>query len=83
MVVFRHLMGTQHRKYLLTKLDKLLDERVLLGTGVGSKEMLRLAIRNYLNLVLKLNTLDLIVLQYIAPLPISSITYGSNSRQHN
>ncbi len=41
MVVFRHLMSTNHRKVLFDHLDKLFDERVLLGTGIASKEMLR------------------------------------------
>lgn len=41
MVVFRHLMGTPHRKALFAHLDKLFDENVLLGSGLSSKEMLR------------------------------------------
>ncbi|KAG5637374.1 hypothetical protein H0H81_004799 [Sphagnurus paluster] len=41
MVVFRHLMGLPVRKALYPHLDKLLDEDVLLGKGVSSKEMLR------------------------------------------
>jgi len=41
MVVFRHLMSTNHRRVLFDHLDKLFDERVLLGTGIASKEMLR------------------------------------------
>lgn len=41
MVVFRHLMGTPHRRALFDHLDKLFDERVLLGTGIATKEMLR------------------------------------------
>ncbi|KAM6495848.1 hypothetical protein JOM56_008554 [Amanita muscaria] len=41
MVVFRHLVGTPHRKALFDQIDKLFDERVLLGTGIASKEMLR------------------------------------------
>ncbi|KAG6866480.1 hypothetical protein C0991_003998 [Blastosporella zonata] len=40
-VVFRHLMGLNARKALLPYLDKLLDEDVLLGKGVSSKEMMR------------------------------------------
>jgi hypothetical protein len=40
-VVFRHLMGTSHRKALFVHLDKLFDENVLLGSGLSSKEMLR------------------------------------------
>jgi transformation/transcription domain-associated protein len=41
MIVLRHLMGTPYRRALLHHLDKLFHERVLLGTGVGSKETLR------------------------------------------
>jgi len=41
MVVLRHLIGTPHRKALLPYIDKLFDEKVLLGTGVGSRETLR------------------------------------------
>ncbi|KAF8621580.1 hypothetical protein AX15_007606 [Amanita polypyramis BW_CC] len=41
MVVFRHLVGTPHRIALFNQIDKLFDERVLLGTGIASKEMLR------------------------------------------
>ncbi|KAG7449166.1 uncharacterized protein BT62DRAFT_1073682 [Guyanagaster necrorhizus] len=41
MVVFRHLMGTPYRKALLPQIDKLFDERVLLGTCLGANELLR------------------------------------------
>ncbi|KAJ3510077.1 hypothetical protein NLJ89_g4881 [Agrocybe chaxingu] len=41
MVVFRHLMGTSHRRALFEHLDKLFDDKVLLGTGLASKEILR------------------------------------------
>lgn len=41
MVVFRHLMGTAYRKALLPQIDKLFDERVLLGTCLGANELLR------------------------------------------
>ncbi|KAI6035416.1 hypothetical protein F5J12DRAFT_25544 [Pisolithus orientalis] len=41
MVVLRHLIGTPHRKALLPHIDKLFDEQVLLGTGVGSRETIR------------------------------------------
>ncbi|KAI6047148.1 hypothetical protein EDC04DRAFT_2864285 [Pisolithus marmoratus] len=41
MVVLRHLIGTPHRKALLPHVDKLFDEQVLLGTGVGSRETIR------------------------------------------
>ncbi|KAL0949509.1 hypothetical protein HGRIS_009561 [Hohenbuehelia grisea] len=44
MVVFRHLMATSHRRALLNQLDKLFDERVLLGTAVSSKELLRASV---------------------------------------
>ncbi|XP_006460304.1 hypothetical protein AGABI2DRAFT_184795 [Agaricus bisporus var. bisporus H97] len=44
MVVFRHLMSTNHRRVLFDHLDKLFNERVLLGTGIASKEMLRVAV---------------------------------------
>lgn len=44
MVVFRHLMGLPARKALFPVLNKLFNEDVLLGTGVGSKEMLRAAV---------------------------------------
>ncbi len=49
MVVFRHLMGTNHRKALFNHLDKLFDENVLLGTGIGTKEMLRFVILFHVN----------------------------------
>ncbi|KAL6299677.1 atypical/PIKK/TRRAP protein kinase [Sparassis latifolia] len=41
MVVFRHLMLTPSRRALVSQIDKLFDERVLLGTGVGSRETIR------------------------------------------
>ncbi|KAF5387961.1 hypothetical protein D9615_000446 [Tricholomella constricta] len=41
MVVFRHLMGLPVRRALFPHLEKLLDENVLLGKGVSSKEILR------------------------------------------
>ena len=44
MIVFRHLIGTPHRKALLPQIDKLFDERVLLGTGMGSRETIRFAV---------------------------------------
>ncbi|KAL4241981.1 DNA Damage Response and Repair Kinase [Abortiporus biennis] len=42
MIVFRHLIGTPHRRALLPQIDKLFDERVLLGTGVGTREAIRI-----------------------------------------
>ncbi|KAJ8698457.1 transcription-associated protein 1 [Pleurotus ostreatus] len=41
MVVFRHLMATPHRSALLSQIDKLLDEKVLLGPAISSREILR------------------------------------------
>lgn len=41
MVVFRHLMGTPHRRALFDQLDKLFDDRVLLGSGLATRENLR------------------------------------------
>ncbi|KAI3612149.1 histone acetylase complex subunit [Moniliophthora roreri] len=41
MVVFRHLISTPHRRILAGQIDKLFDERILLGTGLGKREMLR------------------------------------------
>ncbi|KAF9222005.1 FAT-domain-containing protein [Gyrodon lividus] len=41
MVVLRHLIGTPHRKALLPQIDKLFNEQILLGSGVGSRETLR------------------------------------------
>lgn len=34
-------MNTSHRRALLPQIDKLYDERVLLGDGIGSREMIR------------------------------------------
>ena len=41
MVPFRHLMSTPHRRALFDQLDKLFDEKVLLGNGLTSRENLR------------------------------------------
>ncbi|KAF9224621.1 FAT-domain-containing protein [Gyrodon lividus] len=41
MVVLRHLISTPHRKALLPQIDKLFNEQILLGNGVGSRETLR------------------------------------------
>lgn len=41
MIVVRHLVGTPYRIALLSQLDKVFNERVLLGVGVGSQETLR------------------------------------------
>ncbi|KAI0335467.1 atypical/PIKK/TRRAP protein kinase [Cubamyces sp. BRFM 1775] len=40
--LLRHLGSTIHRRALLPHIDKLLDERVLLGTSVGGREILRI-----------------------------------------
>ncbi|KAJ3722891.1 FAT domain-containing protein [Lentinula raphanica] len=40
-VVFRHLMATPYRRALIPHLDKLLNERLLVGESLTSKEMLR------------------------------------------
>ncbi|KAI9001012.1 atypical/PIKK/TRRAP protein kinase [Trametes punicea] len=40
--LMRHLGATAHRRALLPHIDKLLDERVLLGTSVGGREILRI-----------------------------------------
>lgn len=52
MVVFRHLMGTPHKRALFDRLDKLFDERVLLGTAVASHETLRSVARSVLRIFL-------------------------------
>jgi hypothetical protein len=53
MVVLRHLVGTPFRKALLGHLDKVFNERVLLGVGVGSQETLRLVdLRSSLSCIL-------------------------------
>ncbi|KAK7060621.1 transcription-associated protein 1 [Paramarasmius palmivorus] len=41
MVVFRHLISTPHRRVLVPQIDKLFDERILLGTELGKRDMLR------------------------------------------
>ncbi|KAJ7781199.1 hypothetical protein B0H16DRAFT_1671541 [Mycena metata] len=40
-VVFRHLSAGAHRRAILPQIDKLFDERVLLGPGVTGREMFR------------------------------------------
>ncbi|KAF8195850.1 FAT domain-containing protein [Mycena galopus ATCC 62051] len=40
-VVFRHLLAGVHRRAIIPQMDKLFDERVLLGTGVTGREMFR------------------------------------------
>lgn len=47
MVVLRHLMSTEHRRALVAHLDKLFDEHVLLGTGIGSQEVLRYVLSSF------------------------------------
>ncbi|KAI0921097.1 hypothetical protein AcW2_006184 [Taiwanofungus camphoratus] len=41
MIVFKHLLNTPHRRALLPHIDKLCDDRVVLGSGEGSKETIR------------------------------------------
>lgn len=41
MVVFRHLLATPARRTLLNHVDKLMDERVLLGNGLATKDLMR------------------------------------------
>ncbi len=41
LVVFRHLMSTPHRRALIPHIEKLFDEKVLLGSAVSSQEILR------------------------------------------
>ncbi|TFK43492.1 hypothetical protein BDQ12DRAFT_731508 [Crucibulum laeve] len=77
MVVFRHLMGTPHRRALFNHLDKLFDERVLLGTGVGSKEMLRAAVYSAVA--------DLVhhVRNELSPAQLSHIVHVYSALMHN
>jgi transformation/transcription domain-associated protein len=37
-VVFRHLLNTPARTVLINHIEKLLDERVLFGSGIAAKE---------------------------------------------
>lgn len=41
MVVFRHILNTPYRKAILPYIDKLFDDRVLWGTGLGCRESIR------------------------------------------
>ncbi len=41
MMIFRHFFGTNARRVLLPQIDKLLDERVILGTSLSSQESVR------------------------------------------
>ena len=41
MPILKHLASTNHKRALLPHIDKLLAERVLLGTSVGSQEIYR------------------------------------------
>ncbi|THH01673.1 hypothetical protein EW026_g1062 [Hermanssonia centrifuga] len=43
MMIFRHFFGTNARRVLLPQIDKLLDERVILGTSLSSQESVRQA----------------------------------------
>ncbi|PCH41022.1 hypothetical protein WOLCODRAFT_151061 [Wolfiporia cocos MD-104 SS10] len=40
-VVFRHLLNTPHKRVLIPQIDKLLDERLFVGVGVGCVEAMR------------------------------------------
>ncbi|KAJ7590989.1 hypothetical protein C8J56DRAFT_1135339 [Mycena floridula] len=44
MLVFRHFMATKHHAALVPHIEKLMDERVIFGTGLASKELLRVNI---------------------------------------
>ncbi|KZT74387.1 FAT-domain-containing protein [Daedalea quercina L-15889] len=41
MVVFRHLLNTPYRRAIIPEIDKIFDDRVLWGTGVGCREAIR------------------------------------------
>ena len=41
MVVFRHILSTPYRKAILPYTDKLFDDRVLWGTGLGCREAIK------------------------------------------
>lgn len=41
LVAVRHILGTEFRSYFASQIDTLLDDRVLLGTGITSREMHR------------------------------------------
>ncbi|KAL1742601.1 FAT domain-containing protein [Schizophyllum fasciatum] len=41
MAPFRHMISTPHRRALVPHIDKVIDERVLLGTGFTGREALR------------------------------------------
>ncbi|EPT03792.1 hypothetical protein FOMPIDRAFT_150002 [Fomitopsis schrenkii] len=41
MVVFRHILSTPFRKAILPHIDKLFDDRVLWGTGLGCRESIK------------------------------------------
>lgn len=41
MVVFRHILSTPYRKAILPHIDKLFDDRVLWGTGLGCRESIK------------------------------------------
>lgn len=77
MVVFRHLMGTPHRRALFGHLDKLFDERVLLGSGIAAKEALRYVksicmIMHFIQIRMSTEPM------YIRQLQISSITFEAS-----
>ena len=68
MVVFRHLMGTPHRRALFDHLDKLFDEIVLLGTGIATKEMLRYIFFQYFSEVIIKKSIRAVVYTAVADL---------------
>lgn len=45
MVVFRHILNTSYRKGILPYIDKLFDDRVLWGTGLGCRESIKYVLR--------------------------------------
>ncbi|KIY49251.1 hypothetical protein FISHEDRAFT_41474 [Fistulina hepatica ATCC 64428] len=74
MVVLRHLLSTPSRRAIIPYLDKILDERVILGTTISSKEILRhstyLAVSDFLYHVRAELNLEQIrrIIQVYAPL---------------
>ena len=73
MLALRHLVLSHHKLALLPHIDKLSDERVLLGTGVGSRELLRFVLCSLTVLGVK-RTLSLVIL----PTPYSRMSCTSS-----
>lgn len=65
MIVFKHLLNTPHRRALLPHIDKLCDDRVVLGSGEGSKETIRLVVEKYLQLLTSDFPLELWLIQFL------------------